>query len=287
MFVVPLWPHSGNMDNSSFSAIRRYATGVCSPFALGVVLAIASPARTARAQSAPDSGPPSHEKRAQVAYALQDWPTAIREFEAAFQSEQKPDYLWGIAQSQRLSGDCKAAINTYKSYRRSEISADQSAAADTRIQRCEEDVQRQAAQAAAITPTPANAASPAVAVAGPATRDVPPQPADQRTPAKPFYGDALGDVLVLTGLASAGVGTYFLLAGNSAMRDSQNSSFSSYESDTKHASRQQVVGVGSLAAGGVLVACGVVRFLTIGGNSSGSGTALTLSPSGVDLRGRF
>jgi len=277
------------MDNSCFSMLRRWPVDVGSPLALGVVLAIASATGVARAQSVPDSAPPGHEKRAQVAYALQDWPTAIREFEAAFQSEQKPDYLWGIAQAQRLSGDCKAAINTYKSYRRSEITADQSAAADSRIQHCEEELKQRAAQVPA-TPGPVPARALAAASSGAAT----PAPGATEAPApasrelsKPFYTDAAGDVLVLTGLAAAGVGTYFLLAGNSAMKDAKNSSYSSYEEDTKQASRQQVVGVATLAGGGLLVACGVVRFLTLSGSSSGASATLTLTPGGFDLRGRF
>ncbi len=58
-----------------------------------------------------------------------------------------------------------------------------------------------------------------------------------------------------------------------------------YDADTRHASREQLVGVATLAGGGLFVACGVVRFLTLG--DSGPGTALTLGPLGLDLHGRF
>jgi hypothetical protein len=219
---------------------------------------------------------------------LQDWPTAIREFEAAFQAEQKPDFLWGIAQAQRLSGDCKAAINTYKSYRRSEISGDQSAAADSRIVHCEQELQQKAAQSAATAkPELAHAASPPPAPAAPSAGGAKaPAPARPASP-RPFYADALGDVLLLTGVAAAGVGTYFLLAGNSAMRKAPDASYTSYDSDTHRASREQLVGVSALAGGGLFVACGVVRFLTLGDTSRGPGTALTLTPLGFDLHGRF
>ena len=262
--------------------------GACAPLALGVALAISSAAGVARAQSAPDATPPSHEKRAQVAYALQDWPTAIREFEAAFQGEQRPDFLWGIAQAQRLSGDCKAAINTYKSYRRTEISAEQSAAADSRIHACEEELEKQAALAApapppAQTPTSVPAASATSTTRAAAAAPAPPQPDAHR----PFYSDALGDVLVLTGVAAAGVGTYFLISGNATMNDAKKATYGDYDSDTHHASQKQLVGVATLAGGGLLAACGVVRFLTLGDASNGPGTALTLSPTGIDLRGRF
>ena len=278
------WPHSGDMEESCFPTVRRRSFGACSSFALGIALAISSAPRAARAQSASDAGAPSHEKRAQVAYALQDWPTAIREFEAAFQAEQKPDFLWGIAQAQRLSGDCKAAINTYKSYRRNEISADQSAAADSRIQHCEQELQQKAAQAAATAkPEPAPHPSPAAPIVDAAKAPAPERPA----PPRPFYADAFGDVLLLTGVAAAGVGTYFLLAGNSAMRKAQDASYTSYDSDTHRASREQLVGVTTLAGGGLFVACGVVRFLTLGDSSNGPGSALTLTPLGFNLQGRF
>jgi hypothetical protein len=274
------------MDNGCFPTARRRSFGACSPLALGVALAISSVASAARAQSTSDSGAPSHEKRAQVAYALQDWPSAIREFEAAFQDEQKPDFLWGIAQAQRLSGDCKAAINTYKSYRRSEISAEQSAAADSRIQHCEKELQQTAQSAPTPDPQLAHASAPEPSAAVSSTRSTKALTEPLESP-RPFYADAFGDVLVLTGVAAAGAGTYFLFAGNSAMQNAQNASFTSYDSDTRHASREQLIGVTTLAGGGLFVACGVVRFLTLGDNSSGPGTALTLSPFGFDLRGRF
>jgi len=272
------------MNKGCFPRHRHRPFSACSLLALGVALAISSAARAAHAQSASDSGGQSHEKRAQVAYALQDWPSAIREFEAAFQDEQKPDFLWGLAQAQRLSGDCKAAINTYKSYRRSEISAEQSAAADSRIQHCEEDLQQKATQAAA-TPKP-QLASPPPSAAVPSTGSTKTL-AERPEPPRPFYADAFGDVLLLTGVAAAGAGTYFLLAANSAMQNARNASYTSYDSDTRHASREQLVGVTTLAGGGLFVACGVLRFLTLGDSSSGPGTALTLTPLGFDLRGRF
>ncbi|MES1179093.1 MAG: hypothetical protein ABUL62_32565 [Myxococcales bacterium] len=265
---------------------RRASSGARFVPAFAVALAVFAAASEVRAQAAPA---PSHEKNAQVAYALQDWPTAIREFEAAFQAEQKPDFLWGIAQAQRLSGDCKAAINTYKSYRRSEINAEQSAAADSRIQHCEQDLQQQqAAQAPAppVTPAPGVAPPPPPSAANPsATQST--LPAEHADAHRPFYGDALGDTLMLTGLAAAGVGTYFLLAGNSAMNKAKDAAYADYDSETRHASREQLIGVTALAGGGVFVACGVARYLTFGDSSSGRSAALSVSPLGLDLRGRF
>jgi hypothetical protein len=253
--------------------------------ALGVALAISG--ATGAAQAEPDAAA-SHEKNAQVAYALQDWSTAIREFEAGFQSEQRPDFLWGIAQAQRLSGDCKAAIISYKSYRRTEISAEQSAAADSRIQHCEQELKAQAAAAqAAAAPAPpphAPVAAPVVvAKAETATppADVPPERA------RHFYSDALGDTLFLTGVAAGGVGTYFLLAGNAAMNGAKSAPYASYASDTHSAYREQIAGVATLAAGGLFFACGLVRYLTLSASSSGRSAALGLSPLGFDLRGRF
>jgi hypothetical protein len=275
------------MDKGCYPAVRRPSFRTSPLLALGIVLAISNAARPARAQSASDSGAQSHEKRAQVAYALQDWPSAIREFEAAFQDEQRPDFLWGLAQAQRLSGDCKAAINTYKSYRRSDISTEQSAAADGRIHHCEEELQQLAAKTAPKSePPPAHPLSPAPSAAAPSAggTKAPPARLELR---RPFYADAFGDVLMLTGLAGAGAGTYFLLAGNSAMHRAENASYPNYDADTRHASREQLVGVATLAGGGLFVACGVVRFLTLGDSYSGPGTALTLGPLGFDLRGRF
>ena len=263
--------------------LRRASSEVRFLPALAVALAVSAASSGAHAQSAPA---PSHEKNAQVAYALQDWPTAIHEFEAAFQNEQRPDFLWGIAQAQRLSGDCKAAINTYKSYRRSDINAEQLAAADSRIQHCEHDLQQQAAQAPVtpapqpVLPTPAPTTT-----ATTATQNTPPAAAAEEH--RPFYSNAFGDALMVTGLAAAGVGTYFLVAGNAAMTDAKQAGYADYDSDTRHASREQLVGVTALAGGGLFIACGVARYLTLGNASSGRSAALSVGPLGFDLHGRF
>jgi hypothetical protein len=267
-----------------FFTIGQSSRRVCSGLTLGVVLAISSATRVSHAEPA-DSDAQSHEKRAQVAYALQDWATAIREFEAAYQTDQKPDFLWGIAQAQRLSGDCKAAVNTYKSYRRSEVSADQSAAAESRIQHCQEELQKDPAEVAptpkqrVTQPPPPPTAPPKAAAKAP--------PLERHVPSRPFYGDVFGDALVLTGVAAAGVGTYFLLTGNSHMHQAQSDTYSRYQSDTRRASREQLAGAATLAGGALFVVCGAVRFLTLGDSSSEQGAALTVSPLGFDLRGWF
>ena len=126
----------------------------------------------ARAQATSQSESASaadHAKRAQTAYDLQDWATAVNEYQLAYQFDQKPEYLWGLAQAQRLSGDCTKAISTYKSYRRGDVTQNQATAAELLVTKCEAEILKKEAEAANVAlksqAAPSAAAAPAAASA--------------------------------------------------------------------------------------------------------------------------
>jgi len=274
------------------------------------------------ARSQPDGESPSageHAKRAQIAYDLQDWPTAIQEFQAAYRSAQNPEYLWGIAQAQRLSGDCAKAISTYKAYRRTEVTPNQATAAELQVMKCEAEILKQDAAAKSdathksdVAPAafanpgsaPVQAGSPSAQarksdVVPAASADLVSTPAQaaspstsaqlgKQAPRKPFYKDALGDTLFVAGVAAGGIGTYFLLKGNSDMsKTSKASVYRDYDSMAGHASREQVTGVVMLSAGGLLLASATLRYLTLGGGASEERSAFILGPTSVAWFGRF
>jgi tetratricopeptide (TPR) repeat protein len=107
--------------------------------------------------SADEATASDHARKAQVAYDLQNWETAAKEFEAAYQADQRPEYLWSLAQVQRLRGDCRAAIRSYKAFQRAEVTANQANTAEMMVTKCEAEIAKQEAmeaQARAAAPPP-------------------------------------------------------------------------------------------------------------------------------------
>jgi hypothetical protein len=93
--------------------------------ALLAACAVSLPLSVARAQetTAPATGAASakdHYDRGMIFYNVQDWPSAVRELRAAYEADPKPEYLYSLAQAQRLSGDCASAILTYRAFMRGE-----------------------------------------------------------------------------------------------------------------------------------------------------------------------
>jgi hypothetical protein len=125
-----------------------------------------------------------HAKRALVAFDVQDWAAAAREYEAAYKLEQKPEYLWGLAQAQRLGGHYQAAIKTYKSYQRAGVSATQANAAEMMVLKSEAEVAKLELKQAKEQNTEANQTNPTGA---PAPKARPLAPSSDAT------GDAASD----------------------------------------------------------------------------------------------
>lgn len=231
-------------------------------------------------------------RRAQVAYDVQDWTTAIKEYRAAYQAEQKPEYLWGLAQSLRMSGDCKAAIISYKAYRRADVSANQGTAAELMVTRCEAEIAKQEAEAAKAASSVV--AAPTATAAPPSASTVAPTPPPAAQPAPPpppapapkkFYQDVLGDTLFIAGAAAAGVGTVFLLSGNSKVSDGNGAStYGGHTDAIDDGKKKQTIGAIALGAGGALLIGATVRFITFDPTPN---EQVSVGLDGITFRGRF
>jgi len=265
-----------------------------------VALLVGCVSLTAGVSTAHAQGPVAteHAKKAQNAFDVQSWATAIQEYQAAYQADPKPEYLWGLAQSQRLSGDCAAAIKSYKAFKRNDaVTANQGTAAELQITKCENELEKKQAEAAkapqAPAPPPVVGAPPSAAAATAPATNAPsgaPERAAPEPPAgpKPFYTDVLGDVLLVSGVVAVGVGGFFLLTGNRDMRDTVKAAdYRTYDTGVDDATKKQTIGAVVLAGGGVLVGLAVVRYLTMGPKSSEPRMGLTVGPGSVGYVGRF
>lgn len=205
--------------------------------------------------------------RGTVQYNLQDYVQAAKEYRAGYQIDPRPVFLWAIAQSQRLSGDCEAATKSYNAFLRSGPSATGTAAAQEQIAVCKVQLEKQRAAAAQTAVT---AAPPLAVTAAPA----PPVHTA-------WYGDTLGQVLFWSGLVALGAGGGLLVKGNStASTVNAAGTYDAYAADRASAPLQQRLGVGLLAGGGALLAGGVTRFLL----QAGAAPAAASSPSSKPAR---
>jgi len=250
-----------------------------------------------------DDGSAEHAKKARVAYDLQDFPTAVQEYRAAYAAEQRPEHLFGLAQAQRQAKDYAGAIATFKSYKRAEgVTPQQATAAELLITKCEVDQAREEA-AAPNQRDNGGAGAPAVnppagsPTAAPVITQSPPDPSataprgndePRAVGSRAFYRDALGDTLFIAGLGASAVGAAFLVIGNSKMNDSANApTESAARSAADSAHSKQVIGAVMLPIGGALLVGGIVRWVI--GSSSGetSSAGLLVGPQYVGYSGRF
>ncbi len=205
-----------------------------------------------------------HYEKGTVFYNLQDWANALKEYRLSYEIEPKPGTLWAIAQTQRLSGDCRAAILTYRAYARVAAPAGV-AAAEELTSRCQAQLEEQrrtaeqAARARHDKPTP------------PAPPDAPVKLASSARNVeieRAWYADPLGDVLLATGLAGVGVGAFYLRSGNRDMRDAAHAAnYRTYERGRSDAQQKERIGVAALSAGLAVTALSVVRFALCGRHS--------------------
>jgi tetratricopeptide (TPR) repeat protein len=233
-----------------------------------------------------------HAKKAQNAYDVQNWSAAIQEYQAAYQADPKPEYLWGRAQAQRSAGDYPAAIKSYKAFKRNDSATPgQVAAAEGQIAKCEAELEKKQSDAAKKPPEPAPTTAPGAAPAAtPTPPPAAPPPPEAPAGPKPFYADVLGDVLLGTGVVAAGVGAYFLFSGNADMRATpQSPTYRGYDTGVDDAAKKQTIGVLVLSGGGLFVSLAVVRYLTMsnGAKSSEPRQGLLVGPTGAGYVGSF
>lgn len=204
------------------------------------------------------AGGEEHFEKGTVYYNIQDWPNALKEYKLAYELDPKPSTLWAIAQTLRLSGDCRAAILTFRAYART-ASAAGAAAADEHIARCQASLAEQQHAVEQVVSTPVPAAAPQ---ATPTASQVS-AARDDATP-RAWYADPLGHVLLGTGVASTVVGAVFLHQGNTTMRDATGADdYGDYEKKSADAQEKELVGVIALSAGLCVTALSVVRFALV------------------------
>jgi hypothetical protein len=212
-----------------------------------------------------------HFDRGMISYNLQDWPSALRELRAAYAADPQPSFLFTIGQAQRLSGDCEAAILTYRSYLRG-ASPGGRAAAEGLIRQCEATVERTRAQAEQQRQQELQKQQELLAqqqlqkqqqaALPPVAPVVLEKPAPLNTT---WYADPLGDVLAIAGLGAVGGGVALLVLGNGSLtRAGAASAYTDYLKQVSAGQPLQLGGVLALSGGGALLVGALIRYLVVG-----------------------
>jgi hypothetical protein len=287
-----------------------------------LVFALALPSLAARAD-APAVNPDAqvHYDKAKTYFVAQMYPEAVQEFKAAYVIDQQPEFIYGMAQSERLGGDCKNAVNAYRQYlTASATSTDPEDAqrlqnAQAMIDNCSTTAGAPppptTAPAKPPTPSPPKPTSPKPALstkkppapkptAKPSTpaavAPAAPAPSAPASPAgRGLFGDATADALVGAGVVGLAVGGLFLALGNSSAQAAATdvTGFKGpdqYLSDANAAHNDRVIAAIAMPVGAALLAGGVIHYLvTSPSQPTGTHVEGGVSPGGafVSLRGAF
>jgi tetratricopeptide (TPR) repeat protein len=262
----------------------------------------------ALAQSRSKQSAEGHYKKGMTAYSLGHFPTAIEEFEKAYEIKPEPIFLYNIAQSHRQNGNPQQAVFFYRRYLDADPNAKNRPAVEKRIGEMESQLnagkERDVAKATAIEParaTPVLAPAAVITAPEPAPVVAPPPPVVLREPVAPGPETRPGRGLRITGIALASVGAAALVGGvflylhantlhDQAYPPIDQGSYDAGKDDSSNSFRRFAWiswGVGAAALG-----TGVVLFSLSYGSRNSQGTlALTplLAPgtSGAMVAGRF
>ena len=281
---------------------------------LSLCCVCAAPSWAADKALAPDAK--QHMEKGLRFFDVQSYLEAIEEFKAGYAVDPAPDFLYAMAQAQRLSGDCFHAVLTYQSFLRTKPPERRAAPARQNIERCQkEEAGGPAAKGPEPTPVPpppepAQEARPEPTLIAPAPPPAPrasvqPEPAPPAHPAPPaaieapiatvsthaWYDDYLGDGLMIGGVAAGATGLALIKVGgdgvNKANATLQSTPIQYGDAATaiqqgQSAYNEQVAGVVVASVGGALLAGGLLHVLFHDPGSAAMGCS-PLSTGGFSL----
>jgi tetratricopeptide (TPR) repeat protein len=256
---------------------------------------ISAGATTARA----DDGPAApggiaarvdtHLQRGIEFFAEKQYELAIVEFRAGYALDPRADFLFALAQAERLSGDCPTAVVYYQRFLETGPDPGQAEAARVNARRCERALESgPGGRPDETTDRALDGAEAAGAMEVPAVSA--PIVARDDEGRSGWYRDPLGGALIGGSAVGLGVGIAFLVATSSAETAAASATtYDDYLSDLDRARRYRTIALIGVGAGVVLGATASYRYLTV---KRAGGREVTVVPTagsatGVALLGRF
>ncbi len=211
-----------------------------------------------------------------------DYQRAIREFHAGYAIAPRREFLFALAQAERLSGDCRSAIIYYRQFLSRNPPQRQATAAFEQIEHC----QKALAEGPGAVERPAPAPTPRPAVQQPVA-----PPVVAAAPARRhWYADGPGDALFGGGIALAAGSVVMLLSANVAAADARSAStYPQFDQRSAAVTTRRRLAIGFAIAGALALSGATYRFVTRGGAERERRIALVPTDGGaaVAIGGRF
>jgi hypothetical protein len=223
----------------------------------------------------------THLRRGIEFYAEKQYELAIVEFRAGYALDPRPDFLFALAQAERLSGDCPSAVVYYRRYLTTNPGTNQAEAARVNMRRCTRALESAPADKRERT-TDAELDS-AEQASEPAPPPAPPAPLVVKAPAPapaPWYSDKIALSLLGSSAAALALGGGFWMAKSSAesAADSATSDVE-YDQHLARARRNRTISLVGFGVGAALAAGTAYRLITRRTSASEERTHLTAAPT--------
>lgn len=224
-----------------------------------------------------------HLQRGIEFYAQKQYELALVEFRAGFALDPRPDFLFAMAQAERLSGDCPTAVVYYQRFLETHPDPNQAEAARVNLRRCNRALEsgpggrpRESTPAALDEAEQASAPPEPIQVPAAALTSGP------RRDESPWYRDIAGGAMAGGGVAALGVSIGFWVAKGSAEKAaSESTNYFDYVDANQRASRDRTVSLVALGVGAALAAGATYRYLTLEGR--GGRVRVAITPGGLSL----
>jgi len=236
-----------------------------------LVLLGAVPARAEPDEPHHELSPAARERyeRGQRLFGDKSYDAAIDEFRAGYAIEPAPVFLYNQAQAERLAGRCTAAIVTYRAFLATAPTGEFKTLATYNLGLCQLE----------LKPAPA---PPPVIVTVPRVELAPPPV---------WYSDAFAITLASGGVVGAGIGTGMFVAAHEqaqqARRAATDGTFGEFETHSKNADRDRLVGYIAGGVGVALLGAGVIRFAVLRARAAPFVTAGGGGGGGIAIVGLF
>jgi len=275
----------------------RAATTVLTALLIAAALSFAAGVAHGQASDDPSAMSVQARKHLQLGlthYQAKEYEDAIREFRAGYTIDPRPQFLFAIAQAERLSGDCTSAIPAYEKFLEMGPSKQQAGAARSAVERCRVALGADNERPADVEPAVAEPEQ-IPAQAGPEATDGATQPlqagrvsggATDDGLRRPWYRDKVGASLLGAGVASAAIGIGFYAASSSDKAAADTApTYGEYQDLMERAESRRTVAWVGIAAGTALIGSAAVWYMVKGDDRERQqpAVALSVTPDGATV----
>jgi hypothetical protein len=213
--------------------------------ALAILLVVAPATRPA--DEVPSDAAAAALARGREAYDRGDFEAAMKHFEAAWEIDGSPVYLYPWAQAARNAGDCELAVDLYDRFLASGVQGDARTAAEQNAERCRDELVARAPEDPPPSPPP------------PLPVQSPPADEPEAQPDHP--PDAAGIALVATGSAAVVAGAIVLAVAEQRVRQQRDAEqYGRFDDLDASIDRMHIAGGVTLGVGAALALGGAIRF---------------------------